>query len=328
MTALHGAPLAPEALGPTVAIGEVLVEIVAVTLGEGFCETQPLLGPYASGAPAIFLDQCAKMGAHAAMIGVVGNDDFGRLCLERMSRDNVDVSAVSIDDERPTGSAFVRYRDDGARKFIFNIAHSAAGQLRRSPAVDQMVASAGHLHVAGSTLGLPGAMGLMLDAASSIKRRGGTVSFDPNLRPELLRAGETGSGIGKLLSISDLLLPSGEELQDIAGLSDESAAIAKMFDLGVKEIALKRGRFGATVFQPDGGRMDATVFDVDEVDPTGAGDCFGGAYVAACRLGLPPWDCLTYACAAGARNVTVRGPMEGVGTRAELDTLIRSKVPA
>jgi tagatose kinase len=68
--------------------------------------------------------------------------------------------------------------------------------------------------------------------------------------------------------------------------------------------------------------IDVTAFKVMEVDPTGAGDCFGGAYVACRRLGMPPQQALTYGCAAGARNVTVRGPMEGAGTRAELDAFI------
>ena len=37
---------------------------------------------------------------------------------------------------------------------------------------------------------------------------------------------------------------------------------------------------------------------------------------------MAPQDALTYANAAGARNVTIRGPMEGAGTRAELDRFI------
>ena len=54
---------------------------------------------------------------------------------------------------------------------------------------------------------------------------------------------------------------------------------------------------------------------VYEVDPTGAGDCFGGACVACRRLGLSVAESMTYANAAGARNVTVRAPIEGAGTR-------------
>ena len=88
------------------------------------------------------------------------------------------------------------------------------------------------------------------------------------------------------------------------------------------EVVLKRGERGATWFGAEGTRIDCAAFAVEEVDPTGAGDCFGGAYIACRRLGLPPDRALLYANAAGARNVTVLGPMEGAGTREELDAFI------
>ena len=44
------------------AVGEILVEMVAKTRGQGFRETQEIVGPFPSGAPAIFIDQVAKMG--------------------------------------------------------------------------------------------------------------------------------------------------------------------------------------------------------------------------------------------------------------------------
>ena len=45
--------LAPDALGPTVCIGEILVEIMAKTPGNTFLEAQTWVGPFPSGAPAI-----------------------------------------------------------------------------------------------------------------------------------------------------------------------------------------------------------------------------------------------------------------------------------
>ncbi len=42
--------LAPDELGSTVCVGEILVEIVGTTIGDGFWKVQPLVGPYPSGA--------------------------------------------------------------------------------------------------------------------------------------------------------------------------------------------------------------------------------------------------------------------------------------
>lgn len=314
--------LAPDALGPTVVIGEILVEIMALEPGIGFLEPLQLVGPFASGAPAIFIDQCAKIGGSAAIVACVGDDDFGRLNIERLRADGADVSAISVSSTYPTGSAFVRYRGDGARDFVYNIGTSAAALIGPTEAALALFDRAGHLHVMGTAFAIPGAWELMQTAMAKVRARGGSVSFDPNLRKELLGLGQTGERFGQMINAADLLLPSGDELFVAAGVEGEAEAVAALIARGIGEIALKRGDRGSTFFGADGTRVDAPAFVVDEVDPTGAGDCFGGAYVACRRLGMSPDEALVYANAAGARNVSVRGPMEGAGSRAELDAFI------
>ena len=311
--------LAPDALGPTVTVGEILVEIVATSEGEGFLEPLNLIGPFPSGAPAIFIDQCAKIGGSAAMVGAVGDDDFGKANIRRLQRDGVDVSAISISADHPTGSAFVRYRPDGSRDFVFNIARSAAALIEWTPQVEMLVNRAGHLHVMGTVFAMPSAWEITQRAAAIIKARGGSLSLDPNLRKELTGHGQTREGLKQLVEMSDLILPSGDELALAAGIQEERAAVRSLFQRGVREIVVKRGAAGSTHYDMNGVRIDCPAFLVDELDPTGAGDCFGGAYVGCRRLGLEAEQALNYASAAGARNVTVRGPMEGAATRAELD---------
>src|SRR5688572_6654042 len=103
------------ALTKVVTIGEIVVEIMAMTRWNGFREPMELVGPFPSGAPAIFIDQLAKQGHTCAMISCVGDDDFGWLNINRLAQDGVDVSAIRVHDDAVTGSAFVRYRQDGER---------------------------------------------------------------------------------------------------------------------------------------------------------------------------------------------------------------------
>ncbi len=314
--------LAPDALGPTVTIGEILVEIMAEDRGLGFLEPIALRGPFASGAPAIFIDQCARMGGSCGIIAAVGDDDFGRMNLTRLASDGADVSAVAVVPDYPTGSAFVRYRPDGSRDFVFNIGKSAAGLVSLTPQARALLGRAGHLHVMGTAFAIPHLWTMLEQAIPLVRARGGSVSLDPNLRKELLAQGETGLRLAQVVGLSAVILPSGEELFLAAGVSGEAAAVAALFARGVREVVLKRGEAGASYFGADGTRLDLPAFAVDEVDPTGAGDCFGGAYIACRRLGMAVKQALTYACAAGARNVTRLGPMEGAGTRADLDAFI------
>ena len=313
--------IASDSAGPTIAAGEILVEIMATDRGLGFLEPLTLVGPYPSGAPAIFIDQVARLGGGAGIIGCVGRDDFGTINLERLRRDGVDVSAVAVSDRYPTGSAFVRYRPDGGRDFVYNIAESAAGQIRLTAEVRQLADRAGHLHVMGSTLSVAGLKEIVAYAAKAVRARGGSTSFDPNVRKELI-GGADGEQFSALVDDADLLLPSGEELLTAAGVDDECQAVKALIARGVGEIVLKRGAAGSSYFAADGSRIDCAGFLVEEVDPTGAGDCFGATYLTCRRKGMEPAKALFYANAAGARNVTRRGPMEGVAGFDVLDDFI------
>jgi sugar/nucleoside kinase (ribokinase family) len=313
--------IAPEHLGPAITIGEILVEIMAETVGQGFLEPQLFAGPYPSGAPAIFIDQLAKTGASAGIIAGVGADDFGEVNTRRLTQDGVDVSAVTVTRQLPTGTAFVRYRPDGGRDFVFNIARSAAGEIHLTDAAKTLIGKAGHLHLMGTALSIANAWPVIEYAVSEIKSRGGSLSFDPNVRKELMESEGFRDRFDKVLQRTDVLLPSGEELFVVSPAEIESQAVETLLKTGIREVVLKRGAAGATLFTASG-RIDSPAFSVEEVDPTGAGDCFGGAYIGFRRLGLPAEQALRYANAAGARGVTKRGPMEGTSTRSELDAFI------
>jgi sugar/nucleoside kinase (ribokinase family) len=307
-----------------VTIGEILVEIIATTAGAGFREPQPLIGPFPSGAPAIFIDQVAKLGASCGMIGAVGDDDFGRLNIDRLAADGVDVSAISIQPDVATGSAFVRYRADGSRDFVYNILHSANSRIELSPPAERLLDSADHLHIMGSALSIPAVKAITETAIARVKARGGTISFDPNVRKEMLGNASFGESLHRILAVTDLFMPSGEEILLFAPSDDPEHAAQRLIAGGVREVILKRGAAGAQVFTADG-RVDGAPFSVIEVDPTGAGDCFGATYVVCRRLGMAADRALAYANAAGARTVTVRGPMEGASTFAELDAFIAER---
>ena len=302
-------------------IGEVLVEIVATERGNGFREPVKLIGPFPSGAPAIFIDQVGKLGQAAAIISRVGDDDFGYVNLERLKRDGVDVSGIEVDPLGTTGSAFVRYREDGGRNFVFNIRHSACGAIELKGPAAALVETCTHMHVMGSSLYAPSVVESVLKATRTIKTNGGTVSFDPNLRAEILNSPGMREALAIVLGETDLFLPSGEELFLFSPADSEKEAIANLLKGGVKAVVLKRGAAGASYFDANG-EISLPGFKVTEIDPTGAGDCFGATFVTFWLAGADPETALRYANAAGAKAVTRPGPMEGASTRAELDALI------
>jgi sugar/nucleoside kinase (ribokinase family) len=304
-----------------VTIGEILVEIMAVEPGEGFRQPIPLVGPFASGAPAIFIDQAARLGQPCAIVSCVGNDDFGRMCVDRLRRDGVDVSGIGLDRERPTGSAFVRYRPDGARDFVFNIRHSACSSTTATTEVEALLESADHLHVMGTSLFSDAMVQLTMSAISRIRTNGGTISFDPNLRREMIDLPGLREALDFVCAEADLLMPSGSELFLLANAGTEAAAVHQLLGRRAKAVVLKRGLDGASYFDADG-EISAPAHRVDEVDPTGAGDCFGATFVCCWLRNMPPKQALAYANASGALAVRKRGPMEGTSSLAEIAAFI------
>ena len=307
--------------GTIAAIGEIVVEIMADEPGDGFREPLRLRGPYPSGAPAIFIDQVARLGQKAGLISCVGEDDFGRLNLDRLARDGVDVSAVRVDPDQATGSAFVRYRRDGERDFVFNIRNSACGQTRIDAHAERLLDGCGHLHVMGSSLFSPRLVGEAMAAVERVRAAGGTVSFDPNVRKEMLAAPGMRSALGAMLRRCDVFLPSGPELTLLTEAQGEREAIGEILGLGVCAVVVKRGAQGASYHDRDA-TLRAPAFVVPEIDPTGAGDCFGATFVTCRFQGRTAAESLRYANASGALAVGVRGPMEGVSSFADLDGFI------
>ena len=99
-------------------MGEMLVEIMRPCEGVELYEQGSFLGPFPSGAPAIFIDTVAKLGHQGGIIGGVGADDFGKCLLDRLKSDGVDCRFVLESKKNSTGVAFVTYFEDGSRKFI------------------------------------------------------------------------------------------------------------------------------------------------------------------------------------------------------------------
>ncbi len=303
-------------------IGEILVEIMATERGQTFRAPGALVGPFPSGAPAIFIDQVGRLGSSAAIIGCVGGDDFGWLNIERLRRDGVDASAIEVLAGEVTGSAFVTYTDTGDRHFIFNIANSASGRLSASSVTESMLADCTWFHVMGSSLFSPQITAAIHKAIGIVKRRGGVISFDPNIRPEILSTTGMRETLRSILEQTDVFLPSGDEVTLLVDAQTEAEAIEPLLALGIREIVVKHGSAGCTYYDQSC-RLDVAAFAVHEVDPTGAGDCFCATYAACREAGKPIDQSLRYACASGAMAVTAKGPMEGTATFAELDALIK-----
>ena len=304
-----------------VTLGEIVVEIMAAERGQSLAEPGALTGPYPSGAPAIFIDQVARIGIDCALIACVGDDDFGMLNRRRLAADGVDIRHIRVLADETTGTAFVTYRRDGERDFIYHIRRAACARIEPDQINADVLAGCTLIHIMGTSLFSPNLIQAAQKAVKLVKNAGGRVSFDPNIRKEMLDLPKVRAALRAILGQTDILIPSDGELTQLTRADDEAGAVAEILAMGVREIVIKKAARGCRYYDTDT-TFDVPAFAVTEIDPTGAGDCFGATYVALRENGWTMRDALRYANAAGACAVSRQGPMEGTATIAELEAFM------
>jgi len=256
------------------------------------------------------------------IIARVGNDDFGVLNIERLKSDGVDVSRIKVTPRYTTGTAFVTYFPDGGRKFIFHFTHSAAGVLGPEDIDEEYIKGAEYLHIMGCSLSASESMRqAILKAVRIAKANGVNVSFDPNIRFELLDAEGIRNVFANLLDSTDILLTGGEEALALSERDTLGNAAAFFMEKGIGTMVVKMGSKGAVLYKGQDS-MEIPPFRVEEVDPTGAGDCFDGAFLASLASGKTLDEAALIANAAGALGVTKKGPMEGASFKEDIMKLV------
>ena len=265
----------------------------------------------------------ARLGLAVDWTSRVGDDAFGRFIVAALTAEGVHCDRVTRDPVRPTGLQFKARRDDGGDpETVYCRGGSAASALCPADMPAARLACARHLHCTGIPAAISdSAQALCHHAMDSMRAAGGTISFDPNLRPSLWRDEPTMiAAINALAAKADWVLPGLAEGQRLTGC-DEPGAIAGFYlDAGAAEVVVKRGAHGA-YWQSRAGRIvEAPGVSVERVvDTVGAGDGFAAGFISARLDGLTVEAALRRANAIGARVIGSVGDCEGLPYRHELD---------
>ncbi|HVO69784.1 MAG TPA: sugar kinase [Aggregatilineaceae bacterium] len=307
-------------------VGEALVEVMRTAVGQPLDRPGPFTGPYPSGAPFIFAAQAARLGARVAAIGAVGQDAFGHCLLDQLLADGIDTRGVRVLRTHTTGVAFVAYAPDGSREFVFHFRHAAAGQLSPDLLDPALFEGLGVLHLMGSTLSIHAeALRTGLRALELAQSAGARFSFDPNLRHQLMPVEQAREAFSPFVLAADVILPTAEEAQLLTAQPTLAQAVEVLLSSKPgKIVIITQGRDGCTVYtQQETHRIPG--FAVEEVDPTGAGDCFDAGFLVRWLAGDPVADAARFANACGALAVTAQGPMAGARRLDEVRAFIQSQ---
>lgn len=260
----------------------------------------------AGGGPFNTARTIARLGQPARFLGRFSADPFGALLAGKLTDDQVELALPERLPD-PTALAIVSLDDAGVARYWFHLTGTAGFRLDRQSAAGALRKDVIALHV--GTLGLVvEPMATVVEDLASQLPAPVLLMLDPNWRASAIPdASAHLDRIRRLLVRTDILKTSTEDLAFLVPGRDVPAAARTLLGWGARCVLVTDGPAPVQVFTPDGQQLTVPVPPVEVVDTVGAGDAFGGGFLAwwaergLSRDELADPELLTAAAASAAR---------------------------
>ena len=260
-----------------VVAGEVLVDLVVSA--DGRVDARLGGGPYNTARTL------ARLGAATTFFGGLADDRFGRLLRRALDAEGVAIG-VPGPSAAPTTLALVDLDQAGVASYAFYLTGTAAADLDYPPLAAAFAAILAQARAAVAVH--VGALGLVMEPIGSAVERlvladvppDALVMLDPNCRPGAIadRAAYLGR-IGRIAARADVVKASVDDLAYLYPGSTAAEAAELLLAGGSALVLVTDGPRPARGFLP-GAVLAVEVPAVDVVDTIGAGDAFGGGFLA------------------------------------------------
>src|SRR5262245_56921143 len=257
-------------------IGEILIDFVPITEGGATVGFRM----YPGGAPFNVAVGVARLGLPAAFASKVASDFFGRYLRAHVEREGIDRRFL-IDAEAQSTLAFVAM-EGGEPAYSFYGEGAADTLLTAGELPAALFDETAILHFGSISLLRGTTPGAVVAAAERLKGRA-LLSFDPNLRPGLVRD-EPGyrALLGRLFGLADVVKISSADLGWLSPGAPVEQAAAELLAHGPALVVVTQGGAGVLARRAGEDRpCRAPVFPVEVVDTVGAGDSFNAGLLAA-----------------------------------------------
>ncbi|MCP2015030.1 sugar/nucleoside kinase (ribokinase family) [Deinococcus sp. HSC-46F16] len=267
-------------LRPLVSLGDLAWDVLAkpdtMLLPGG--DTTGRLELSGGGSAANLAVWARRAGYPATFVGKVGRDRFGDLATYELRSEGVGAEVI-LSDEHPTGVILALIDRHGQRAMLTG--QAADWELRPDELPGETLRGARHLHLTAWSLFRDPPRAAALAAATLAREGGATLSLDPGSFQMIQQLGrETFLGIVDAVPF-DVIFPNADEARALTGEAEPGPALACLRERYPDAlVVLKMDDEGALLEGPEQPRVHIPATADRPVDATGAGDAFGGAFLA------------------------------------------------
>lgn len=240
---------------------------------------------------------CARLGVRTYMLSAVGDDFFGKIMVENLSKNNVVTDYIYVAKGVHTGVAFIILNEVSKENMI--IVAPGADEAITPDYVENTLSSLTpravltQLEIPIQTVYKTLEIGKKIDAITVL-----------NPSPVKYLSSE-------IYKYVDVIIPNRVELQQLTGIEvrteeDVFKAGECLLSRGVKVVVATLGARGAAVITYDKKKI-VEAFKVDVVDTVGAGDAFAAGLAVALVEGRDIEEAVRFANAVAALKVTRMG---------------------
>lgn len=253
----------------------------------------------------------SRLGGDVAMVGRVGQDDYGAIARQVLATEGCAVAGIRTLGDLSGQALVLVGRDAGNRILVIKGANGrfTASELERDAAP---LARGGFVLL---QLEIP--LETVVLAAGKARAGNARVLLDPApaipLPPELLQ-------------LTDILTPNQTELAALTGSAPASPAevieaAQQLRARGPGAVIVKMGAEGCLLLDANGPRRFAAP-GVTAIDTTGAGDCFNAALAVSLSEDASLADACRFAVAAASLSVTRQGAQASAPQRVEVEDFL------
>ena len=280
---------------------------------------------HAGGVTANNLTQVARLGARTGWLGLIGDDENGRLIQKAFADDGMDLSGVEVVKGERSTMTWIPVDAQGERCiYMFPNINGKISVHQVRNLFAPHIQKAKHFHTEASQLPLAPVREAMRVAKEASVR----VVFDLDVSPSFFAQMNLGTqeDLCDALKLVDVLKPCKAAAREVTGEADHEKTADGLLTLGPKIVAITQGADGCLIASCEK-MVHVPAFKVNVVDTTGAGDAFMGGLSYGLlqgwdhqRLGLFANACAALCCTkVGARAMAKRD---------EVIAFIKAKSPA